>query len=329
MPSPTVIALAQKLREAINKHDQIALGRIIGAYGGVWARLQDLADALALEIAGTEDISRGQVLRLERYKALIDQTERELRRFSGFMETELRTGAQGAISLGTTHARLLMLAARPQLQGTFNQLPRAAIETLLGFLQNDSPLFKRIELLAPSTAEFVSKKLLEGVAVGLGPRQIAGEIRKAMGLGLTDALRMTRTAQLWSYREATRANYIANGDVVDGWIWLADLSGDPCMSCVAMHGTEHPLTESLDDHYNGRCSELPKLVGEPPTTEQSGEAWFETLDESKQRELMGDARWQAWKDGKFEFAALSTSEDDEVYGSMRVETALEALLAGL
>ena len=30
-----------------------------------------------------------------------------------------------------------------------------------------------------------------------------------------------------------------------------------CCSCLALHGTEFPLDETLDDHPNGRCAMIP------------------------------------------------------------------------
>jgi len=326
MPGPNVIELAAALHKAIANHDKIALGRLIKAYGGIWARLQDKADLLALEIAAMDGpVTPAAVGRMLRYKELLAQTEKELTRFSGFMQTELITGTQGSIALGTQHAAALARAAG--ITGGFNRLPTAAIETLLGFLQDGSPLFARIEALAPFTAKRVADALIEGIGLGMSPRTTASLIRRELGMGLTDALRMTRTAQLYSYREASRANYIANSDVVTGWIWWADLGGDPCMACIAEHGGEHGLDETLDDHHNGRCAMLPKLAGEPVGGE-GGEAWFSGLDEAKQRELMGDGRWDAWKGGKFDFADLSAVHDDDVYGQMRTEATLEALLGG-
>ena len=116
---------------------------------------------------------------------------------------------------------------------------------------------------------------------------------------------------------------------MEGWIWWADLAGDPCMSCIAEHGTEHGLDETLNDHYNGRCGMLPKLKGEPVgVAGEMGEAWFSGLDEAKQRELMGESRWDAWRGGKFYFSDLSTVEHDDVYGDMRTEAALESLIGG-
>ena len=41
---------------------------------------------------------------------------------------------------------------------------------------------------------------------------------------------------------------------------------------------------------------------------------------------MGDTKYEAWKEGKFEFSALSSQHDDDVYGLMRNETSLKDLL---
>jgi hypothetical protein len=139
----------------------------------------------------------------------------------------------------------------------------------------------------------------------------------ALGMSLTDAMRTMRTVQLWSYREATRANYVANGDVVSGWVWIADLEGDPCPACIAMHGTEHTNDEVLDDHYNGRCAMVPITITNPNLAEQigTGSDWFAELPESKQAELLGKSGYEAYQNG----APLSDfvhNEPNDVYGSM-------------
>jgi hypothetical protein len=97
------------------------------------------------------------------------------------------------------------------------------------------------------------------------------------------------------------------------------------LSCIAQHGTWHPNTESLDDHYNGHCTALPSVIGVKNDI-TSGQDWFTSQDEGKQREIMGDARYEAWKDDKFQFSQLSSQHEDEVYGSMRTVTPLKDLL---
>jgi hypothetical protein len=137
---------------------------------------------------------------------------------------------------------------------------------------------------------------------------------------------MTRTVQLWSYREATRANYLNNSDVVEGWIWWAYLPGEPCMACIAQHGTFHTLDETLDDHYNGRCTMIPVVPGMPAIVEETGEEWFGNLPEGKQQELMGKEKHEAWKGGAFGFGELAGKHTDDVYGQMTTETPLWQLL---
>jgi hypothetical protein len=148
-----------------------------------------------------------------------------------------------------------------------------------------------------------------------------------MGGGLTDALRLTRTTQIWSYREANRASYIANGDIVKGWIWYADLA-QACPACWAMHGKEFPLDEVLDDHHNGHCAMLPLVIGDkndiPLGTEQ-----FDNLNEEQQRAILGNAKFDAWNDGKFTLADIVNDNKDtpnDVYGPMRTEKSLKDLI---
>jgi hypothetical protein len=150
-------------------------------------------------------------------------------------------------------------------------------------------------------------------------------VREDLGVGLTDAVRMTRTLNLYTYREASRANYAANSDIVEGWYWLAKLDDRTCVSCVAQHGTQHPLTETLNDHHNGRCAPIPAIKGLPSPIEQTGEQWFEGLSEAEQRRIMGDKKWEALRDGKFALGDVTGTYDDPVYGPMRRARTLKEL----
>jgi hypothetical protein len=136
-------------------------------------------------------------------------------------------------------------------------------------------------------------------------------------MSLTDALRMTRTAQIYSYREATRANYVAS-EVVTGWQWMAHVS-DPrtCMSCIRMSGRIFPTKDALNDHHNGRCTMLPVIRNRDPfIKETDGKDYFNSLSEADQRARMGSEFHKAYKQGYFKFEELSWQRNDEVYGPM-------------
>lgn len=257
---PDVLDLAARYRAALLAQDTAALARLVTAYAGVARRLQGLIDALGMELASLETVpTRGQVERMRRYRELLAQVEAELVTYSAFARVEMSQAARDAIELAQRHARGLVTAQAGVGVG-WNRLSTDAIEQLLGFLDPSGPLFARLEKLAPYMAERVSQTIIENIALGRNPRQWAGLIRDQLGVGLSDSLRMARTVQIKSYQEATRANYVANSDIVQGWIWSAELDADVCMSCAAMHGTLHSNDESLNDHHNGRCAMIPNVV---------------------------------------------------------------------
>jgi hypothetical protein len=197
----------------------------------------------------------------------------------------------------------------------------------MGFLSPGSALHEGlVNQLGPVTAQAVKDALLEGLALGYNPRKTAAIIRRTLGQSLTWALRTARTAQLWAYRESSRASYIANSDIVTGWIWYAELGPRTCMACIAQHGTEHPLSEPLNDHHNGRCAMIPitkswaslGFVGideRPPI--QTGQDWFAGLSAAEQAAMFpSPAMYNAWQAGAIGWGDLVGSHESPVYGSM-------------
>ncbi|MFA5150963.1 MAG: hypothetical protein WC554_00240 [Clostridia bacterium] len=317
-----LLELLAKQRNEINKYDLATIKRIIQAYGLIYQRLTPYIRSLELYIQVNTGITASAIIRSAEYTALVNFINHELADFSAFTRIELNTTNIAAIQLAIEHVNNLFgaLGIRPQL------ITADAAQILINYLDPEGALAGRIELWAPNAVDKVIQSLIEGINLGRNPRIIASDMRKAFGVGLTDALRTTRTAQIYAYREATRLNYIANSDIVKGWIWFAQLDSDrTCMSCRAMHGTVHPLTEVLNDHYCGLCSELPYIKGVDYGLE-NGEEHFNGLPESTQIELMGRGKWEAYKAGKFQFSQLSKIYDDIVYGQMRGETPLKDLV---
>jgi hypothetical protein len=138
---------------------------------------------------------------------------------------------------------------------------------------------------------------------------------------------MTRTAQLYSYRQSANAIQVANADLLEGVVWCADLLyGRACMSCIAQHGTVYPVGTVCNDHHNGACDMLPIVKGGENPITQTGEQWFMEQPEASQREMMGPGKYEAWSEGKFTFDQLSTTHEDDVFGQMRGEASLKSLL---
>lgn len=319
---PPILQLVLKQIIQAQNSDRKAWARLIEAYMRLIKRLEPYVKAVEIVVKDNPNITRVKIQRTPEYAELIGALTSEVDDFSRFAKVEIESATQESVMLALAH-----------LRQTYKELgytnisiqPPDAGQFLADYLRADGPLMGRIKLWAGHTADQVKQMILEGVGLGRNPRAIAYDIRKALGVGLSDALRTTRTAQLWSYREATRANYLANSDIVKGWIWFATLDERTCMSCMAMHGTVHPLTEALNDHHNGRCAMLPLLDGVDYGLDDA-KAWFDAQPEPAKQAQMGRAKYDAYTAGQFQFSQLSKIREDEVYGSMRVETPLKELI---
>jgi hypothetical protein len=299
---------------------------IISAMKVAFSRIQPYRNALINKIEAIPNITVARVKRLTEYDDLLMAAASESARFNSYVSVQLDVGSLAAFELAASH----VFEVSKTFGFTPTIIPSDKMDLLKKYLMPEGELMKSIAKWAPKAVERIRFAVIEGVQLGYNPRKIAAEIVKAYGGNLTDALRMTRTTQIWSYREATRANYLANSNVYKGWIWWAALDERTCMSCIAQHGSIHPLTEALDDHYNGRCAMLPYPQGmeviDRLGRDQTGLDWFNKQNEAVQRKQMGTEFYDAWKAGKFEFSQLSSQVDNKIFGTMHVESTLKDLV---
>jgi len=320
MPDSPLLDTVRRYRARLDALEVQSTARLVANYQSSWRRLDGMLSALLLEI-GDAAPTRAQLLRMERYRTLMAQITNELLGLQALTGTEIDLAAEAAID-----AAVRAVAEMIGMQAGFNALPRSAIISLLGFLDPGGALYARLRLLAGTAAEAVSQAMIEGITLGFNPRKIARMVQEAFARGLSDALRFVRTAQLWAYREAHRAQYIANQDIVEGWQWVCALDDRACMACVAMHGTVHAVGELLNDHHNGRCAMAPIVRGFDRPVTQTGVEWFEAQSEAVQRRMMGGQHYRAWRAGRFQIADYPDTHENDVYGEMRVVKPLWKLL---
>jgi hypothetical protein len=334
--SPLIEAIA-RFRAEVLAGERTRAVRIVNAYGRVYRQLQAAIESLAEQLAVLDQPTPNQIRRLAALRSLREQIAERVNAFGQFADFELEEGAREAIARGLAHVEQLTLLSvpaplQPAVTGVFNRLHAAAVETMIGFLAPESPLHGALTVqLGTAVADAVSDRLIAGIALGYNPRKTAAIIRRELGRGLTWSLTTTRTAQLWAYREASRASMIANSDIIRGWVWFSARDVRTCASCWAMHGSVHKPSEVLNDHHCGRCVAVPLTVLEPEPSDKAtpGEVLFGRLSEQEQRAILGPGKYAAWREGLFDFSALSTESVDRVYGPMRVETPLKALLEGV
>ncbi len=334
---PTAVDAALRYRAQLLARDARRAAEMTQAYGLIWRDLQDRIAALL------SDIEAGRERRYleQRLSALARQVEVEVSRYGAYADGQVAVAIQEAVGAAAGDAANVVRAAYGPMgdaviRTAWNRLPTEAVETALGMLSGDSPLRTRMTAtLGQATADAVRDKLLIGIAEGWNPRKIQNELRRTFGQGLEWSLTATRTAELYAYREATRANYAANSDVVKGWRWVATKDPRTCMSCIVMDGTVHPLSETLNDHHNGRCAASPVVasyrelgidVDGPAQPHEPARSWFEGLPEATQRQMMGDNAYEAWRGGKFDLRDYTVEYIDSVYGVMRRQATIKELL---
>jgi SPP1 gp7 family putative phage head morphogenesis protein len=306
------LAIIKRLQLALTKQEQKYTNQVIEAYTKSYKTITPYIRNVELLITAKPDITQTGIKRSKEYHDLIDVTEKELNSFVDYART----------TIGIAIEASALLALNSVSQWGMTPVAPDALEVVTRFLQPDTVLYDRIGMWAGNAREGVIQSILEGVGLGKNPRTIAQEITRAFGTSLTDAVRTTRTSQLWAARESTRLNYIANG--ITGWIWMAELDDVTCGACAAMHGTYHEMDEQLDGHYNCRCAMIPGNTGD--AIEQTGEEFFNTLSEEEQDKMLGQGKAQSLRDGQIAFSDLAQRVDDKTYGHMTTETPLKDLL---
>ena len=222
--------LLEQIRSNLDNLDGQNLANLARAFD------RNVYKAVAGDIDALEKLMKMETLGVSvrnttEYKRLLSNIETALTKWAGYMEVNVPTVAGQGITYGIDAADALMKA---QITGTFRKMNPEAVEKLLGYLQEGSPLYKRIGFMSTHYPGLIADAIVNGVTAGKNPRYIADLITKHLGMALTNSLRTTRTVQIWSYREANRASYVANSDVVEKWIWYATLDSECCMSCIAL-----------------------------------------------------------------------------------------------
>lgn len=297
-------AIVEQHRAALAAMERASASWMVRAYGTVWRRLDVQVRAMVkrYEAEKAANPNVDTPLPLVRAQELMQQVEAELRRFHGAAyEKVVQSERQAIEAAQRDFGQLIKVADRQGIVGEWNRLPTEAVESMVGFMRDGSPLSALFDRMGRDASAAVRQELLVGLALGQGPRAVARRIKGVLGGDLARALRISRTETMRSYREATFQNYQANSHIINGWRWVAAKGARSCAACLAMDGTWHPLSERQQDHPNGRCAAIPSLNGrdgaEQPAPWETGAQWFAQQPEATQRSVLGDAGYRAYKAG--------------------------------
>ncbi len=332
---------AQKIKKALVENDTQALSSMLEQWTALQGRLQAKYESLAAQLQASYTSSPGDVVALPRYRVVeLEQTQLAL------ADTIREVERLNEVWAGTIEARqlemfdiaysdsldLLQIAAIDAgldlsvLASLGGRLPAEAIQKLLDFVDTGTPLR---ELLAARFGEHLQGALdilVDGVAQGVNPRQVAREMVKALGPYADNALTIARTEAMRAYRAANTESYrLAPPGVVKGHKRVATRDTRTCLGCLMADGRFYALGKEIEEHPNGRCTSIPVLYGEEDPKWLHGKEWFLTLDPGVQREMLGPSRFEKWTNGQFSLDDLVTIRPNSTWGDSIGPTPLKDL----
>lgn len=328
-PESEVVLVLRAWREAMDAKDAGAMQALTAQWLQVEKRLDADIAALAYRMAELQaqgkPITEQLIWREARFKYLREQMETQIGRFNASAASSIATSQAEFGTLGIQSANEAIAASFASLTPTgpyWNRLNIDAVETMIGFAGDGSPLSRLLKNDYPDAMDGLLKALINGMARGLGPAEVARMMSEGMGMGLERALLIARTEQARAYRMASTAQYRASG-VVTGFYRLVK-KVTACMACLMLDGEVFKLADELNDHPRGKCVAIPDVIGVGRPRWQTGPQWFLTLAPEQQAARMGPERYQLWQTGQVTLADIAGISHSAVWGdSPRVKTLAE------
>lgn len=280
-------------------------------------RLGTLMDALDERVRLGLPVDPVWLAQEVRYGALLDQVEQEAGRLAALTGQMVVADTTWAVSTGVDAAvRVVGLTAT--VGATLN-VP--AVEAIAATVHEViSPLRTVLTQFGQQVAAQFGDALIQGIALGHGPLQVAADVSGRLGVPLSRARLITRTEMLRAYRTATLHTYQQNTDVLLGWEWRSARTVRTCPACWAMDGQRFPVTEPMGTHPACRCVMIPITAS---TRERAtGPNVFDQLTSAEQEQVLGPSAFRAYQAGAVSLADLVAVRHSPAWGVSRTTRSL-------
>jgi len=313
---PDVIRVLKEYRKALDAKELALMSDMADR----WLKIEHKLDAdillLAQEIQKRQDegksITDQIVYKSQRYQALKAQMEAEIKKYNAEYALSAIEQAQSSYAtLGIDAAQKSIQTSIGPLGYNWSRINVKAVESMIGFAGDGSPLNKLLKNDYPDAVEGLTNALVNGIARGLGPATTARNMADGMGMGLERAVLIARTETNRAYRAASTEQYRQSG-VVTGYMRLVKKE-TACMACLMLDGQKLELESDLEDHPGGKCTAIPIIPGVNIKWE-TGPQWFNKLPPEQQSAKMGSEKFALWQDGQFKLSDLARVKHSDVWG---------------
>lgn len=317
MPEPSaILQQLQAQRRLLLARDERAIRELTRRWLQVERAIDVQLEALSREVIAAhragQIVDPALVRRLARYETLQRQLYSEIDKYAADAGDMITGNQRQVADLAAKHMQDIIMRSGA-VTGTFDRLPVAAFEHMVGHVAGGSPLYDYfLATMHREALDGMMLKLLEGVALGYNPKKTARLMRDGLGIAHNRAIMTARTETLRVYRYASLESYQASSVVV-GWTWLASKDTRTCIACLVMDGSEHDLHESFDSHVQCRCTPVPIISGRPYDW-QHGADWFKEQDADTQRAMLGASKFDAWQGKRISLDDLANHTHSPTFG---------------
>lgn len=335
MPEPaTIYKLAQEYLADLRKGEAQAVRLLERRYASIWRTIAKESAAILKMSDDASALPTWRKGQLDRYNSLMAQVRDELTALGNEASDEVAALQREAVQLGFDLSKRQFEAMG--VTASFDMLPAAATQQMVGFLSDGTPLNALLQTLGEVSAQRVGSTLSQAIALGWGPRKTAEKLRRETGLSLTRAMRIARTEQLRAFRASTIEGYRQSG-IVTGYRRMSARNANTCIACLLKDGEIYALASDFHDHPNGRCTIVP-IINEDYGVNvewESGRTWFGKQDEATQRKILGGGVHDAWKKKEIALEDMAHLRQDSTWGDswqaaslQRAKTQAQARRAG-
>lgn len=323
------IRISSGIRVTVTGHVDGATRRLVQAWARTWDEIGgEWRSVIGDLIAGSTDGRWPRpetIAQAERVHKALEMTREEIYNLADLGGVFVTAATEEILALEDEWQRFLIASQYPQVAGdtasVAARLNRIDQNALGAIVERTTERIESYRVpLSNDAVDAMRRELVRGVALGSNPRVAAARmldrVEGRFNGGLTRALNISRTEILDAHRSAAAVADFANADVLEGWLWVAELGPRTCVSCWVQHGTLHPIEEEgPKDHQQGRCARVPKTkswadlgfgdIEEPPSLLQDAKARFDSLPEAEQLEVMGPVRLHAYQTGALDWDEMS------------------------
>jgi len=321
MPESEVVRLAKLQKARLLAREADEMRNMAQAWLKVEKSLEAEMLKIAVEMAGSPNVTEAMILRNRRFTSLLFQSRAEYARFANGMEERTAALQEANTVMGVNDAYNILQTGlnEAQIASNLNHLNARAVDISIGFGADGTPLRSLLDDSYGKATNGLLQELTDGLAKGLNPVTIARNMADGFGEPILQrALVIARTETLRAYRMGSQEQYKESG-IVTQYKRLATKDDRTCLGCLMQDGEIYDTVDAFEEHPNGRCTLVPIIDGVTPPDWQSGKDWLAGLPEDRQRAIMGDTRFELYKNGT-PLEDMSKHVDNDTWGGSFVPT---------